>query len=661
MDRRNGGDPLAPPRPPKLLPRVHRPRAAEPPMMSAPPTTVQHQHQQQQQQQQQLCTNNHSSSRINSSSSNSNNNNTNNSSSNSRLNNTIASSRNSNNNSSSNTAHLTTPLLQLHHHQQQQQEQQHPHTTVSLNRNNSNLSSASSTSSVSTTVSSVNSFTRRRPPPPPLAAVTSSAPPSSSSPILPLLGASLNLNLLNNNININSIEPVPVSPVTLAAPRPESERLTNEYVDTPFRTAQQLQQASRNQHPAGQHIHGQTTTQHNLLLLQQSQRQQQQHNQQQQQQHHSSHHQSSGSHSNVVGTCVVSAATAASIHSNSRSLKGDATGGTGTTPGFGATHATSTAPASATLATSPTITRLQQQQHHRPNALPITQPITKQPASTTTFKKDLSASIFHEEPLDLHHIGSGNASSGGIGSGSMGSPIGGIILGDGAINPITCPRCERCRCEQCQSPRQLPQTWVCNKTCLCSAETIIDYASCLCCVKALFYHCARDQDMECDDGDSTLCVDDPCSCLPNKRAQRWGWLGALSLVLPCLWCYWPMRGCVAICEKCYARHAGHGCRCQAIGSTSSMLPIVNIGRSGSTGTNATIGGTKSSGISGGVHSGISGSGNGHHHHHHHHHHGGGGGGGGGGNTGGSDISAARILRKCDITPEKRLLDSSPEY
>lgn len=30
MDRRNGGDPLAPPRPPKLLPRVHRPRAPEP-------------------------------------------------------------------------------------------------------------------------------------------------------------------------------------------------------------------------------------------------------------------------------------------------------------------------------------------------------------------------------------------------------------------------------------------------------------------------------------------------------------------------------------------------------------------------------------------------------------------------------------------------------
>lgn len=653
MDRRNGGDPLAPPRPPKLLPRVHRPRAAEPPMMSEPPQNTAQHHQQQQQN---LCTNNHSSSS-------SNNNNINNNNSNNRLTNTIASSRNSNNNNhSSNTAHLTTPLLQLHH------QQQHPHnTTISLNRNNSNLSSASSTSSVSTTVSSVNSFTRRRPPPPPLTSLAQPIQQSlSSSPILPLIGASLNLNLLNNNnLNINSIEPVPVSPVTLAAPRPESERLTNEYVDTPFRTAQQLQQASRNQHPAGQHIHGQTTTQHNLLLLQQSQRQQQQQNQQQ---HHSSHHQSSGSHSNVIGgTCVdgSSAVAAASIHSNSRSLKGgDTTGGGGTSPGFGgsATHATSTATsASATLATSPaTITRLQQH-HHRPNALPITQPITKQPASATTFKKDLSASIFSEEPLDLHHIGSsGGSSAGGIGSSGMGSPIGGIILGDGAINPITCPRCDRCRCEQCQSPRQLPQTWVCNKTCLCSAETIIDYASCLCCVKALFYHCARDQDMECDDGDSTLCVDDPCSCLPNKRTQRWGWLGALSLVLPCLWCYWPMRGCVAICEKCYARHAGHGCRCQAIGSTSSMLPIVNIGRSGTGGANATIGGTKSSGISGGVHSGISGSGNGHHHHHHHHH-GGGGGGGGGGNTNCSDLSAARILRKCDITPEKRLLDSSPEY
>jgi len=186
---------------------------------------------------------------------------------------------------------------------------------------------------------------------------------------------------------------------------------------------------------------------------------------------------------------------------------------------------------------------------------------------------------------------------GGLGGNGGGGPL--VMTGDPSQqNPIVCPRCGRCRCEQCQSPRPLPQTWVCNKTCLCSAESVIDYASCLCCAKALFYHCARDNDLDCDDGNGTPCVDNPCSCGPYKRTQRWGWLGALSIFLPCLWFYWPMRGCMKLCEKCYGRFAGRGCRCQGIGgghgmgagvgggaggigSTSSMLPIVPLGVNGS--------------------------------------------------------------------------------
>lgn len=137
-----------------------------------------------------------------------------------------------------------------------------------------------------------------------------------------------------------------------------------------------------------------------------------------------------------------------------------------------------------------------------------------------------------------------------------------------SLTSITCPQCKRCRCEECQRPRQLPSRWVCDDTCLCSAETIIDYASCLCCVKALFYHCSKDHEMDCD-GDSISCADDPCSCLPHKRAQRWAWLSALSIALPCLWCYWPMRGCSAMCAKLYARHSRHGCRCPQNGVNNS--------------------------------------------------------------------------------------------
>ncbi|KAH8370042.1 hypothetical protein KR093_001981 [Drosophila rubida] len=246
-------------------------------------------------------------------------------------------------------------------------------------------------------------------------------------------------------------------------------------------------------------------------------------------------------------------------------------------------------------------------------------PITKQPHSGKEHMHALEELLQHQPQQQLQQLpGSG---------GQLGASV--VLGGDATLlNPIVCPRCGRCRCEQCQSPRPLPQTWVCNKTCLCSAESIIDYASCLCCAKALFYHCARDNDCEldCDEGngDGTPCVDNPCSCGPYKRTQRWGWLGALSIVLPCLWCYWPMRGCAKLCEQCYARLAGRGCRCPH----SSV-----IGGGGGVG----------SGVGLGIGLGISGAGFEH-------------GGGGGGCS-----AASRILRKGDLTPEKRLLDSSPDY
>ncbi|KAF3420124.1 hypothetical protein E2986_08498 [Frieseomelitta varia] len=130
---------------------------------------------------------------------------------------------------------------------------------------------------------------------------------------------------------------------------------------------------------------------------------------------------------------------------------------------------------------------------------------------------------------------------------------------------IMCNFCGRCRCESCREPPPLPSKWLCNNKCFCSAETILDYASCLCCVKGLFYHCV--------DGNggggggsgigeaASNCADEPCSCTGSRRASRWACLGALTLVMPCLLCYWPFKGCVALCEVCYARHAAQGCRC----------------------------------------------------------------------------------------------------
>lgn len=572
MDSRNGGDPLVPPRPPKSFSHTHHPRAPELSMMNTPLAPVQREEQQSQsefqiQQQQKLCTNSslyniRTSDNHNSISSTNNNFSNNNNNINIDVNNSVGANRRDigrlNNNSSSNsnnfnnnfTIQLATLAAPLLPHQSQQ---------------NQTLNIINSVSS--TTITSINNSTRRRP-----------LPPIINLPLLPSISS-----------NIHSAES-PVSPVTLAAPRPESERLANEYVDTPFRTTQQLHNASRHQHPAGQTIHGQTTTQHNLLQFQ---------SQRQHQHISSNNHQSSGTTASLISENSPSTL----LHSNNNHKNSK-----NTTSSFDNTQTTTSA---TTLLLSG-----QTQRHQfsigRSSVLPITEAVTKQPVS---FAKDTPHLILLED--HDHHISSGEGAR-------------------DFLNSITCPQCKKCRCEQCQSPRQLPSRWVCNKTCLCSAETVIDYASCLCCVKALFYHCAKDHEMECDDGDSISCADDPCSCLPHKRVARWSWLCALSLALPCLWCYWPMKGCVTICAKCYARHSRHGCQCQSVDSTT-MLSISPIG--------STVGLKPAGG-----NDAISQNDNSHHLSNNEI-----------GNSGNNGSGEKTLKRVCEFTPEKKLLDSNSEY
>lgn len=175
--------------------------------------------------------------------------------------------------------------------------------------------------------------------------------------------------------------------------------------------------------------------------------------------------------------------------------------------------------------------------------------------------------------------------------------------GKGGADSIICSECNRCRCQSCRTPRPLPSKWLCGDKCLCSAESCVDYVSCLCCVKGLFYHCgpATEDDQRYDDerlhrlhqhrsssssnsqrrrrynnkgededeveaaesrGGSKSCADAPCSCAPvNNRLARWGCLASLSLVLPCLLCYWPLQGGVKVVEMCYQRCTQHGCQC----------------------------------------------------------------------------------------------------
>lgn len=67
--------------------------------------------------------------------------------------------------------------------------------------------------------------------------------------------------------------------------------------------------------------------------------------------------------------------------------------------------------------------------------------------------------------------------------------------------------------------------------------------SCMWCAESLLYHCMSDSEGE---------YSDPCSCDPGHPhfCIRWAALVALSLVVPCMCCYIPLRACHWCGEHC---------------------------------------------------------------------------------------------------------------
>lgn len=79
---------------------------------------------------------------------------------------------------------------------------------------------------------------------------------------------------------------------------------------------------------------------------------------------------------------------------------------------------------------------------------------------------------------------------------------------------------------------------------------LLDCCTCMCLVKALFYHCTKDTK------DEGQLADDPCSCQGpvGECVGRWGIMGILSLFLPCLLCYLPFEACFK-CQECMKKEA----------------------------------------------------------------------------------------------------------
>ena len=70
---------------------------------------------------------------------------------------------------------------------------------------------------------------------------------------------------------------------------------------------------------------------------------------------------------------------------------------------------------------------------------------------------------------------------------------------------------------------------------------LLECCSCMCCVKAIFYHCTKDGDFR------NNWADQPCSCETGTDCSaRWGILGMFSLFLPCLVCYPIIKVCCKV-------------------------------------------------------------------------------------------------------------------
>lgn len=115
----------------------------------------------------------------------------------------------------------------------------------------------------------------------------------------------------------------------------------------------------------------------------------------------------------------------------------------------------------------------------------------------------------------------------------------------------------RLRCRYCQE--FYTEEW--NKKGACDYapdcfRTMIERLPGMQCARGLVYHCMSDAE-----GDT---VAHPCACVgtgvDGNCTKRWFGLALLSLLMPCLWCYPPLKACHVMgvsCGVCGGKHKPH--------------------------------------------------------------------------------------------------------
>lgn len=130
----------------------------------------------------------------------------------------------------------------------------------------------------------------------------------------------------------------------------------------------------------------------------------------------------------------------------------------------------------------------------------------------------------------------------------------GAVLGDSPLGGAGATVMKtRLRCRYCQE--FYTEEW--NKRGACDYapdcfRTVIDRIPGMPCARGLVYHCMSDAE-----GDT---VAHPCDCgaaVDGGCTKRWFGLALLSLLMPCLWCYPPLKACHVAgisCGLCGGKH-----------------------------------------------------------------------------------------------------------
>ncbi len=122
----------------------------------------------------------------------------------------------------------------------------------------------------------------------------------------------------------------------------------------------------------------------------------------------------------------------------------------------------------------------------------------------------------------------------------------------------------------------------------------MDTVSCMTCVRGCLYHLDEDGDgdEQSRSGPVSDCQLFDCGLADADCLSRWCCLCVAAVLLPCIWCYLPLKGCAQLCECAYSSYTRDGCRCER---THRQPRVASHARSSAPPTSGSVAGAHANG------------------------------------------------------------------